>query len=274
MKRLIPALICLFLVLSGCQSSGEDDMDAYVATALAETAAMKTLIVQGAEATFAAIPTETLIPTPTLTLTPTLTPTTTPFPPVTAELVLNAYCRPGPGTVYGQGKLLERGDKVQIIGREDDAAVWLMVQLADGSDTCWIARETLSITGETAWVETVLAPPTPTAIPNWNGTWTTWYTENAIEYVLTANFTQTGTQFAGIVTLKSSAMILKGTVSADGMSVDGTIEVHIYTSSFRLERNPNNLSQFRGKIWRGYIPPGPFCGTRISGGSKPNPCLP
>lgn len=272
MKRALHIWTFFFLILSGCQTSNEIDTDVYVATALAETAAMETLVAEEVAATVAAFPTKTLTPAPTLT------PTLTPIPPVTAQVIIKSYCRPGPGSVYGSGRLVDSGVSVMVVGKLGDAT-WLLVHPTDdNSSTCWIANEVLAITGDTAWVEVAFAPPTPTPISDWNGNWRVWFVYSAgVECTQVVAFTQTGDNFSagGMCNrqITSYNYSLQGVVSANRMTVVGTYTNPYGTNSFRIERNPDNLEEFRGRVGEGssmYQ----FCGTRITGGSKPDPCLP
>jgi len=273
-----PVISIILIVMIGVTGCGEKiSVDSYVSTALAGTAAIETMIAEKAAATVAAIPTETLTPTPTIT------PTLTPIPPVTATVMLNAYCRPGPGVIYGQGKLLHSGESVMVVGRLDDAATWLQVQPEGDSDNCWVTSEALAITGETDWVEMILAPPTPTAIPDWNGKWTVWFggfTKSTF-HIEDVSFTQTGNEVSAQITYIHPSLpwlpqtyFIQGSVSGYGKIITGTASNSQAIHNIYLVRDAVDPRIFRGKFTGNAGTVTEFCGTMTPNGSKPNPCLP
>ena len=103
--------------------------------------------------------------TPTLTPetpteTPTLTPTPTPDLPM-ATGKLSANCRFGPGSVYDVEGYLMEGETVPIVGRNPSNS-WWVVELPDRKHPCWVWDGGVIVTGNTAGVPIVAAPPTPT----------------------------------------------------------------------------------------------------------------
>ena len=109
-----------------------------------------------------ATPTRTPTRTPTVEPTATLQPTRTPTPEATTEtVVLEIFCtvitdrlnlRPGPGTEFNPPiDVLETGDLLVVIGRNDDAS-WLQVAVLDVNleieSIGWVSAEFVFCVGE------------------------------------------------------------------------------------------------------------------------------
>jgi len=119
-------------------------------------------------------PTATLEPSPTPEPSPTLEPTPTVEPTPELPLVTategNVYIRTGPDTQYAAAGLLEGGQSLVIIGRNEDST-WWQVETAEGP--LWIAAEVTTVNNATddipvaeADPEALLEPtPTPAATP-------------------------------------------------------------------------------------------------------------
>ncbi len=112
-------------------------------------------------------------PTATNTVITPETPTFTPFPTITTTSTLSApmatagqsaNCRYGPGPVYGVISSLLEGQSSLIIGRNQDSSWWLIEQI-DGTGSCWIWAELVSVRGDVSQVSFVVSPPTPTHTP-------------------------------------------------------------------------------------------------------------
>jgi SH3-like domain-containing protein len=107
-----------------------------------------------------ATPTPTFTPTPTATSTPTHTPTSLPDAIVNAE---TANVRVGPATVYDIIAQVQRGDGLQVIGR-NSTGDWLEVITSDGTRG-WVAVSQLQVNVSLDSVAAVVAiPPTPTPV--------------------------------------------------------------------------------------------------------------
>jgi hypothetical protein len=90
------------------------------------------------------IPTNT--PTPTLTQTPTITPTPTEAVPQ-GIVLMQAFCRYGPGKAYLYSHGLYENDHVLIDGRSPSGR-WLWVKPDNLERHCWAAASVMAVTGE------------------------------------------------------------------------------------------------------------------------------
>jgi uncharacterized protein YraI len=104
------------------------------------------------------LPTETSTPLPTETPIPTDTDTPSPIPTysvlrgeVTAKQVA---CRYGPGWPYLYFFGLLKGNRLEIIGRLDDAN-WIYVQAIGGNKPCWVKAEFMDVQGDIMSVEPI-----------------------------------------------------------------------------------------------------------------------
>jgi len=104
------------------------------------------------------LPTETFTPQPTETPIPTDTATPTPVPTysvlrgeVTADQLA---CRYGPGWPYLYFFGLLKGNRLEIIGRLDDAN-WIYVQAIGGNKPCWVKAEFMNVQGDIMSVEPI-----------------------------------------------------------------------------------------------------------------------
>ena len=82
-------------------------------------------------------------------------------PTVTAQM--NANCRSGPGTVYGEIAFLLEGESADAIGRSADST-WWVVRMIDTQVDCWVwdgAVEAACTEG----LPVIAAPPTPVPPP-------------------------------------------------------------------------------------------------------------
>jgi len=98
-----------------------------------------------------------ITPTPTLELSPT------PLPLPSFVLSINAYCRFGPGEIYGILATILAGEEVPIIG-VNQANTWWYLRMTDGT-RCWASMLTGSPRGRYHEVPVVLDPATPTQVP-------------------------------------------------------------------------------------------------------------
>jgi len=108
--------------------------------------------------TYTALPTETSTPLPTPTDTPIPTDTPTPIPTyVTLIGEVNAdqlACRYGPGWPYLYFFGLLKGNRLEVIGRLDDAN-WVYVQAIGGNKPCWVKAEFMDFNGDIMNVEPI-----------------------------------------------------------------------------------------------------------------------
>jgi len=94
-------------------------------------------------------PTSTLTPTitltPTLTYTPSITPTPTATPELRGRVSVQANCRYGPGSAYLYEWGLFPGNRVTVLGRNQDGT-WVYVDPWTYMDHCWVKTEFLELT--------------------------------------------------------------------------------------------------------------------------------
>ncbi len=97
-------------------------------------------------------PTETPLPTDTATATPTSIPT---YAVLIGEVTADQLaCRYGPGWPYLYFFGLLKGNRLEIIGRLDDAN-WIYVQAIGGNKPCWVKTEFMNVQGDIMSVEPI-----------------------------------------------------------------------------------------------------------------------
>lgn len=287
MKKKLFITVITLLLLTSCSfgKPAEPTVDPMIAAlegTIAVQNAAATMLAQQAAQTQAALP-----PTPEPTEAPpteapTLEPTATVEQPVRATANVNANCRFGPYANFAVVEILHQGATADVIGQNNANGQWWKVKLASGSE-CWIYGPNLAINGDTSKVAQVVSPATPTPVPppNWNGTWTLKLAQDfqnaeSAKVTLSVNMVQTGNELRYSFSLGPSSFNAYLTVSADGMSAAGSLNRNDGLSwSLKFIRNPDNLSQFRGK-W--YWPSdqgldGDNCGYK-DGAGFPEPCRP
>jgi len=96
--------------------------------------------------------TPTLTPTPTQTYTPSVTPTPTitltptyEFPQVT--VLMQAFCRYGPGKAYLYSHGLYPGDRAEVNGRTN-SGTWLWIKPENLDRHCWMAASVAEVRGD------------------------------------------------------------------------------------------------------------------------------
>lgn len=273
--------ILIFLVQAACaigstgtqEPEATQDVNALVSTGMALTAAANQF----------QLPTNTqqaVIILPTNTLEPVL-PTNTTAPAVTGVINYGANCRSGPGANFPILKVVEKGTQVSVVGtaKATDLTIWWVIQ-STGNPECWVIDDAVAIAGDKASVVKVVSPPTPTPVPPpyWGGTWTTWlsgYFSGTATESFQMEFVQSGNVLTTTFIRWGYTFNFIGYVSADGMTVNGTLE-RVGDSgqwSIILMRVPSNLNQFKGSYylpsWPGFD--GNWCGAK-GGAGKPDPC--
>jgi len=106
---------------------------------------------------------------PTAPAGPTLAlPTPTPAPlPVSAPIGVfkqTGNCRSGPGGVYGVVTSYPQGTQVTLEGRNSDSTWWWVLMSGSGGH-CFASGSVLDLSGPTASLPIIAAPPTPTTAP-------------------------------------------------------------------------------------------------------------
>jgi len=290
MKKLIAIFLVLALLLAGCQTllGGSQNTAGAVQTAVQQTVQqqdmMGTFIAQ--TMSVAAVP-ATAVPViataqPTEAPTQALpTATVVAVAAVTATANENANCRLGPAKNFDFVEVFKAGSTGDVIALNTEFGKWWQLSLADGKK-CWVVDGSVTITGDQSKVAMVNSPATPTPVPppSWNYTWSIWieggFTPGESSNAkLSIQFVQTGQQVTFETEVWGLTLDGQGTVSANGMSLTGTLTNGINTFTLYLVRDPSNLNQFRGK-W--YIPNNPewdgaFAGF-INGAGYPSPLRP
>lgn len=110
-------------------------------------------------------PTET--PTVTLSPTPSVTPSGTAIPtevPPVAVIYASSVCRHGPGTAFTIHTYFSENSSAFVRGQLEDGS-WLLVELSDISETCWIFNEIVDLDKDVTMVQVLTPPPFPTPAP-------------------------------------------------------------------------------------------------------------
>jgi hypothetical protein len=143
--------------------AGNGTIDALAATALYQTAAVKTQAA-ALKSLEAPPPTETatLQPTPTFTPTITLTPT---LEKVFITVSKNTNCRQGPDKYFDLVGIMKVGETAEAIGRNDAKTYWVIRLPSNTAKTCWLWYEWATLTGNGDAQPIVESPPTPTWSP-------------------------------------------------------------------------------------------------------------
>jgi len=112
------------------------------------------------------IATETAVPSST----PTVVPSRTPEPtvgnagPIWAQMMQDAACRAGPGTVYEILGYVAAGQSALTYGTDLEGD-WWWIQSPEGSRRCWISNLLVSFQGELPEVPILTPEPTPRELP-------------------------------------------------------------------------------------------------------------
>jgi len=81
-----------------------------------------------------------------------------------ATIYSYSVCRYGPGTAYTIHTYFEADSTAMVRGRlEDDS--WLLVELPESGETCWIFNEIVDLDKSIAMMPVVTPPPKPTPAP-------------------------------------------------------------------------------------------------------------
>ena len=148
----------LLLALLGATLAGCSATQAATPSPLPSLAASSTTSTRSATATATATatftatqtptdtPTPTIVDSPTVTHTPTITPTPTEAVPQ-GIVLMQAFCRYGPGKAYLYSHGLYERDHVEIHGRSPSAS-WLWVKPDNLERHCWAAASVMEVTGD------------------------------------------------------------------------------------------------------------------------------
>jgi hypothetical protein len=149
-SRLLPTillLVMLGIVLTGCSATQAATPSPLPTTAPpSPTLTTTSTLTATASATPTATQTLTSTPTATITNTPTITPTPTEAVPQ-GIVLMQAFCRYGPGKAYLYSHGLYEKDHVVIEGRSPSAR-WLWVKPDNLERHCWAAASVMEVTGD------------------------------------------------------------------------------------------------------------------------------
>ncbi|MCJ7625090.1 MAG: SH3 domain-containing protein, partial [Anaerolineaceae bacterium] len=159
MKRVLHIALPLLVFLVACEPN-KANLDATTTAWQIETDIAQLEATINAEATLQAAGDSTPIPPSTVPEGKTPSPTMTAFQGASVEVLVNANCRSGPGTIYPVITAYFAGEIVKIIGNSPDG-MWRVVQIAKGDSRCWIWGELIAILGIQADLPTFAMPPTP-----------------------------------------------------------------------------------------------------------------
>ncbi len=146
--KLLAAALLLAL-LAGCSTSNAATPSPLPTTASPSNTPSPTpapTATATATATSTATQTATVTLTPTVTNTPTITPTPTEAVPQ-GIVLMQAFCRYGPGKAYLYSHGLYEKDHVEIHGRSPSAS-WLWVKPDNLERHCWAAASVMEVTGD------------------------------------------------------------------------------------------------------------------------------
>jgi hypothetical protein len=139
--------VLLLMLLAGCSVSQAATPTTLPATSThSATPTSTSTATATATATSTATQTPTSTPTPTVTRTPTVTPTPTAAVP-RGVVLMQAFCRYGPGKAYLYSHGLYENDSVTIDGRSPSGR-WLWVKPDNLERHCWAAASVMAVTGE------------------------------------------------------------------------------------------------------------------------------
>lgn len=94
------------------------------------------------------------------------TPTSTPEIQPYARFIKNAFCRKGPGTVYGTVTGYEPGAELDLVGRSDPSLpLWWFGEDRALGFQCWFADSTVETFGPADQLPIIPSPPTPVPLP-------------------------------------------------------------------------------------------------------------
>jgi hypothetical protein len=98
------------------------------------------------------------ISTPTPSFTPTSTLTPTPNVP-TALFIMNANCRSGPNKTKDAVISFIKGDRAQILGRNNELDnTWWLVKIPNSKGKCWVSTVTVNVIGSYDDIPTIPPP--------------------------------------------------------------------------------------------------------------------
>jgi hypothetical protein len=159
MRKLLAGICVLTLALLACNLNKE------LTSSSKNESGIATAVAQTMQAVQSASPTApTIFDTPVLD-TPTLPTLITPSPSATPMAVIktSAACRSGPAETYKSITDVNPNQKAAVLGKDPSGNYWL---IETTSGECWVAAQSVTITGNIQTIpEVTPPPPTPAGIP-------------------------------------------------------------------------------------------------------------
>jgi len=286
-------MILVLLLIVGCSLpmnvTPEIPPEGQIQTHVAETmvamqvddAVMKTMGAQAPPEVTAS--TQEILINSTITLTPTITLTG-----IVEKLMVSVSedtnCRNGPGKTYDYLGALLVGEQAEVVGQSMDGQYWI-IKNPDRAGECWLWGQYASVTGPTAALPRYTPPPTPTPKHSPTQTMTptqtltptlaydlagTWDyiiapSGGAVSIVWSMDIMTGGGEFVGSGAFPGGIRTFNGTISTDGLSVNGVWADPGGAGSFTIFAL--GVNQFQGNI-----DGDGFCGVR-GGATWPEPCF-
>jgi hypothetical protein len=149
--------------------------------------------------------------TPSLTPSPQATETPEPAT-LTAEITKNTNCRIGPKDVFELIHIFVAGDKVDLLGKNEEDSFWFVKDQEENGYDCWIWNEYATTSGDTDLLPVFTPPPEPAPIMNFVVS----YKATTGETVITVYVRNTGN-----VALQSYSATFKDTQTSELLAVSG-----------------------------------------------------
>ncbi|MCC6298066.1 MAG: hypothetical protein IT314_02120 [Anaerolineales bacterium] len=149
MSKKSPVMTAVVLLWLASLACGQTAVAPTIDPNAAQTAIVETIIAIEAQTTPSTQPTPTL-EAPTATASPmfTVEPTGTPTVP-TISVVVDTFCRLGPGKEYEKVGILLVGETTEIVGRDAFGQYWYVRNPDVGPEFCWMSGEYAIISGNT-----------------------------------------------------------------------------------------------------------------------------
>jgi len=152
-------------------------------------------------------------PVETPSLTPSPTATITPEPEVlTAVIKNNTNCRLGPKDVFELIHIFGAGDKVDLLGKNQNESFWFVKDQNEKGYSCWLWNEYATTEGDTDLLPVFTPPPEPPPIMNFAVVYKS-TTEGTVVAVYVRN--------SGNVALQSFSATFNDTITAESLVISG-----------------------------------------------------
>jgi hypothetical protein len=155
-RKNVVCIILTALILTACSApAGNSQAEPTSGPDLALTITAQALLLQAVTQTALA---PTFAPESTQTSTPVMTETPS---TVIVRVSADTNCRSGPGVDYDIVGALTIGQQAEVVGISSTTEYWI-INNPNGTGTCWLWGEHVTITGDTAALQEYAVPPTVT----------------------------------------------------------------------------------------------------------------